>query len=224
MGRKSHKEVISLVCCSDETFDAFEQFVLSWKKGEVPDVHGALGKPQGERDVGEVDRDFSQLSVNRFRPVNGLSDEELRLVWNQLEKGSVGVSRPAKHQGPEDIVTLRDYCKVLKGKHALGKVIRRYWMTRYQEDYKSCQWVELATNYSIPDKWLEEMLKFIPDKPEKEVVAEDVSSSDGEDEDSSKKKKKLKKKSTSADVLPSQIKTQLHKFHYMLVMTLLCST
>ncbi|KAL3691380.1 hypothetical protein R1sor_005031 [Riccia sorocarpa] len=210
MGRKSHKEVISLVCCSDATFDAFEQFVLRWKKGEVPDVHGALGKPQGERDVGEVDRDFSQLSVNRFRPVNGLVDEDLKLVWNQLEKGSVWVSRPAKHQGPDDIVALRDYCKVLKGKCTLGKTIVRYWMTRFKEDYNS--WVQLATDYSISDNWLEEMLKFVLDKPEKEVVAEDVSSSDGDDEDSSKKKKK-KKKSTSVDVLPSQIKTQLYKFH-----------
>ncbi|KAL3680125.1 hypothetical protein R1sor_023081 [Riccia sorocarpa] len=42
---------------------------------------------------------------------------------------------------------------------------------------------------------------------------DDVSSSDGDEEDSSKKKKKPKKKSTSVDVLPSQIKTQLHKFH-----------
>ncbi|KAL3697311.1 hypothetical protein R1sor_011387 [Riccia sorocarpa] len=193
MERKSHKEVISLVCCSDATSDAFEQFVLRWKKGEVPDVHGALGKPKGERDVGEVDRDFSQLSVNRFRPVNGLVDEDLKPVWNQLEKGSVWVSRPAKHQGHDDIVTLRDYCKVLKGKRTWGKTI-------------------LATDYSIPDKWLEEMLKFVPDKPEKEVVTEDVSSSDGDDEDSSKKKKK-KKKSTSVDVIPSQIKTQLYKFH-----------
>ncbi|KAL3678896.1 hypothetical protein R1sor_021852 [Riccia sorocarpa] len=167
MGRKSQKEVISLVCCLDATFDAFEQFVLCWKKGEVPDVHGALGKPQGERDV-------------------------------------------AKHQGPDDIVALRDYYKVLKDKRTLGKTIVRYWMTRFKEDYNS--WVQLATDYSIPDNWLEEMLKFVPHKPEKEVVVEDVSSSDGDDEDSSKKKKK-KKKSTSVDVLPSQIKTQLYKFH-----------
>ncbi|KAL3680739.1 hypothetical protein R1sor_023695 [Riccia sorocarpa] len=167
MGRKSHKEVIFSVCCSDATFDAFEQFVLRWKKGEVPDVYGALGKPKGERDVGEVDHDFSQLSVNRFRPVNGLVDEDLKLVWNQLEKGFVWVSRPAKHQGPDDIVALRDYCKVLKGKRTLAKTIVRYWMTRFKEDYNS--WVQLATDYSIPDKWLEEMLKFVPDKPEKEI-------------------------------------------------------
>ncbi|KAL3686159.1 hypothetical protein R1sor_004181 [Riccia sorocarpa] len=185
-------------------------------RGEIPDVFGALGKPQGERDVGEVLRDFSQLSVNRFRPVNGLPDEDLKLVWSQLAEGSVWVSRPAKYQGPEDVVALKEYCKALKGKDKLGKAIVRYWMTRYQEDFNT--WGELAVSYTISEPWLGEMLKYLPKKlenPEKEVVTEDVSSSDGDEEDSSKKKKKPKKKSTSVDVLPSQIKTQLHKFHYL---------
>ncbi|KAL3691356.1 hypothetical protein R1sor_005007 [Riccia sorocarpa] len=75
MGRKSHKEVISLVRCSDSTFAEFEKFVVSWKKGEVPyvhgtDVHGVVGPVENEKGV-KVDRDFSQLFVNRFRPVNG---------------------------------------------------------------------------------------------------------------------------------------------------------
>ncbi|KAL3699186.1 hypothetical protein R1sor_017208 [Riccia sorocarpa] len=186
MGRKSYKEVISLVCCSDATFTEFENFVVAWERGDIPDVYGALGKPKGERDVGEVLRDFSQLSVNRFRPVNGLPDEDLKLVWSQLAQGSVWVSRPAKYQGPEDIVAIKEYCRRSR----------------------------LAVSYTIPEPWLGEMLKYLPEKPEKEVVTEDVSSSDGDDKDSSKKKKKKpKKKSTSVDVLPSQIKTQLHKFH-----------
>ncbi|KAL3675493.1 hypothetical protein R1sor_025441 [Riccia sorocarpa] len=214
MGRKSYKDVISLVCCSDDTFTKFERFVKAWQRGEIPDVFGALGKPQGERDVGEVLRDFSQLSVNRFRPINGLPDEDLKLVWSQLAEGSVWVSRLAKYQGLEDIVALKEYCKALKGKDKLGKAIVKYWMTRYQEDFNT--WGQLAASYTIPEPWLGEMLKYIPEKPEKpekEVVTDDVSSSDGDEEDSSKKKKKPKKKSTSVDVLPSQIKTQLHKFH-----------
>ncbi|KAL3700621.1 hypothetical protein R1sor_018643 [Riccia sorocarpa] len=54
------------------------------------------------------------------------------------------------------------------------------------------------------------MLKF--DKGDKEVAGEDISSSDAEEDDSSKKKKKPRKK-TSVDVLPSQVKTGLHRFH-----------
>ncbi|KAL3694009.1 hypothetical protein R1sor_007660 [Riccia sorocarpa] len=123
MGRKSYKEVISLVCCSDATFTEFEHFVVAWQRGDIPDVYGAFGKPQGERDVGEVLRDFSQLSMNRFRPVNGLPDEDLKLVWTQLAQGSVWVSRSAKYQGSEDIVALKEYCKALKGKDKLGKSI-----------------------------------------------------------------------------------------------------
>ncbi|KAL3693957.1 hypothetical protein R1sor_007608 [Riccia sorocarpa] len=57
------------------------------------------------------------------------------------------------------------------------------------------------------------MLKFDKgDKGDKEVAGEDVSSSDAEEDDSSKKKKKPRKK-TSVDVLPSQVKTGLHRFH-----------
>ncbi|KAL3694900.1 hypothetical protein R1sor_008551 [Riccia sorocarpa] len=129
MGRKSHKEVIPLVCCSDQTFAAFEKFVVSWKLGKISDVHGALGRPTNEKDV-KVDRDFSQLSVNRFRPVNGLLDKELRLVWTELEKGSVCITKPAKLQGPDDIVTLKDFCKAIKGKRTLGTRIVKYWETR----------------------------------------------------------------------------------------------
>ncbi|KAL3692243.1 hypothetical protein R1sor_005894 [Riccia sorocarpa] len=166
MGRKSYKEFISLVCCSDDIFKEFENFVGAWEKGEIPDVYGALGKPKGERDVGEVLRDFSQLSVNRFRPVNGLPDEDLKLVWSQLAQGSVWVSRPAKYQGLEDIVALKEYCKALKGKDKLGKAIVRYWTTRYQEDFNT--WGQLAVSYTIPEPWLGEMLKYLPEKPEKE--------------------------------------------------------
>ncbi|KAL3684292.1 hypothetical protein R1sor_002314 [Riccia sorocarpa] len=187
MGRKSYKEVISLVCCSDATFTEFENFVIAWEKGDIPDVYGALGKPKGECDVGEVLRDFSQLSV----------------------------SRPAKYQGPEDIVALKEYCKALKGKDKLGKAIVRYWMTRYQEDFNT--WGQLAVSYTIPEPWLGVMLKYLPDKPEKEVVTEDVSSSDGDDEDSSKKKKKPKKKSASVDDIIQYQLTLDEKHDYKLV-------
>ncbi|KAL3682145.1 hypothetical protein R1sor_000167 [Riccia sorocarpa] len=152
MGRKSHKEVISLVCCSDSTFVEFEKFVARWKKGELPDVHGVVGPVENERGV-KVDRDFSQLSVNRFRPVNGLLDSDLRLVWTQLEKGTVWVSRPTKL--PEGLklavhsVSLKDYCKMLKGKRALALRILRYWETRYKEEFDT--WDELATSYTIAD-------------------------------------------------------------------------
>ncbi|KAL3693088.1 hypothetical protein R1sor_006739 [Riccia sorocarpa] len=142
MGRKSHKEVIPLVCCSDQTFATFEKFVVSWKLGKIPNVHGALGRPTNEKDV-KVDRDFSQLSVNRFRLVNGLLDKELRLVWTELEKGSVCITKPAKLQGPDDIVTLKDFCKAIKGKRALGTRIVKNRATiefiteEYAEEIKS---------------------------------------------------------------------------------------
>ncbi|KAL3677887.1 hypothetical protein R1sor_020843 [Riccia sorocarpa] len=179
MRRESHKEVISLVCCSDSTFVQFEKFIARWKKGEVLDVHGVVGPVENERGV-KVDRDFSQLSVNRFRPVNGLLDSDLQLVWTQLEKGTVWVSRPAKL--PEGL--------------------------KYKEEFDT--WDELATSYTIPDTWLEGMLKFDKgDKGDKEVAGEDISS---EEDDSSKKKKKPRKK-TSVDVLPSQVKSGLHRFH-----------
>ncbi|KAL3676561.1 hypothetical protein R1sor_026509 [Riccia sorocarpa] len=60
------------------------------------------------------------------------------------------------------------------------------------------------------------MLKFIPDKPDKETVVEetaieDVSSSD--EEEGSKKKKKPKKKSGFVEPLPSQVVTSLHRIY-----------
>ncbi|KAL3682796.1 hypothetical protein R1sor_000818 [Riccia sorocarpa] len=100
---------------------------------------------------------------------------------------------------------------MLKGKRALALRILRYWETRYKEEFDT--WDELATSYTIPDNWLEGMLKFDKgDKSNKEVAGEDVSSSDAEEDDSSKKKKKPRKK-TSEDVLLSQVKTRLHRFH-----------
>ncbi|KAL3695806.1 hypothetical protein R1sor_009882 [Riccia sorocarpa] len=163
-------------------------------------MHGALGRPTNEKDV-KVDRDFSQLSVNRFRPVNGLLDKELRLVWTELEKDSVCITKPAKLQGPDDIVTLKDFCKAIKGKRALGTRI-----VKYQEEFDL--WDDLARSYNFPEKWLDGMLKFIPDKPDKETAVEetaveDVSSSD--EEEGSKKKKKSKKKSGFVEPLPSQV-------------------
>ncbi|KAL3684450.1 hypothetical protein R1sor_002472 [Riccia sorocarpa] len=100
---------------------------------------------------------------------------------------------------------------MLKGKRALALHILRYWETRYKEEFDT--WDELAISYTIPDNWLEGMLKFDKgDKGDKEVAGENVSSSDAEEDDSSKKKKKPRKK-TSVDVLPSQVKTGLHRFH-----------
>ncbi|KAL3695052.1 hypothetical protein R1sor_008703 [Riccia sorocarpa] len=100
---------------------------------------------------------------------------------------------------------------MLKGKRALALRILRYWETRYKEEFDT--WDELATSYTIPDNWLEDMLKFDKgDKGDKEVAGEDISSSDAEEDDSSKKKKKPRKK-TSVDVLLSQVKTGLHRFH-----------
>ncbi|KAL3697326.1 hypothetical protein R1sor_011402 [Riccia sorocarpa] len=186
MGRKSHKEVVPLVCCSDQTFAAFEKFVVSWKLGKIPDVHGALGRPTNEKDV-KVDRDFSQLSVNRFRPVNGLLDKELRLVWTELEKGSVCITKPAKLQ---------------------------VQTTSYKEDFEL--WDDLARSYNYPEKWLDRMLKFIPDKPDRETVVEETAVEDvslSDEEEGSKKKKKPKKKSGFVEPLPSRVVTSLHRIY-----------
>ncbi|KAL3696086.1 hypothetical protein R1sor_010162 [Riccia sorocarpa] len=169
-----------------------------------------MGRPTNEKDV-KVDRDFSQLFVNRFRPVNGLLDKDLRLVWSELEKGTVWITKPAKHQGRDDIVTLKDFCKVIKEKRTLGNRIVKYWQTRYKEDFDL--WEDLAKSYNFPKKWLDGMLKFILDKPDREsaveeTAVEDVSSFD--EEEGSKKKKKSKKKSGFVEPLPSQVVTALH--------------
>ncbi|KAL3675874.1 hypothetical protein R1sor_025822 [Riccia sorocarpa] len=173
MGRKPYKEVIPLVCCSVETYAAFEKFVKRWKQGTIRDVHGNIGRSKDPRTGQDADRDFSQLSVNRFRSINGLSDEDLKLAWTVLEEGKVWVSKPAS----------------------------------YKEQHGS--WDHLARANSIPDKWLEKMLKFLPEKDEKEAVLEELSSSD--EEESNKNKKKFKKKTVG--VLPSQITTAIHRIY-----------
>ncbi|KAL3682339.1 hypothetical protein R1sor_000361 [Riccia sorocarpa] len=172
MGRRSYKEVIPLVCCSDETYAAFEKFVKRWKEGKIPDVHGTIG-PSKDPQTGLVcDRDVSQLSVIRFRPINGLSDSDLKLAWTVLEEGKVWITKPAS----------------------------------YKEQHGT--WGLLARAYSISDEWLERMLKFIPEKGDKEAVLEEASSSE---EESNKNKKKSKKK--TVEVLPSQITTAIHRLY-----------
>ncbi|KAL3698646.1 hypothetical protein R1sor_012722 [Riccia sorocarpa] len=206
MGRRSYKEVIPLVCCSDETYDAFEKFVKRWKEGKIPDVHGTIGPLKDPRTGVVCDRDVFQLSVNRFRPINGLSDEDLKLAWTVLEEGKVWVTKPARYQGPEDVVSLKDFYKVLKATRDLEKRILKYCNTSYKEQHGS--WGHLARAYSISEKWLERMLKFIPEKGDKETVLEEASSSE---EESNKNKKKAKKK--TVEVLPSQITTAIHRIY-----------
>ncbi|KAL3692544.1 hypothetical protein R1sor_006195 [Riccia sorocarpa] len=172
MGRRFHKEVIPLVCCSDETYAAFEKFVKRWKEGKIPDVQGTIGPSKDPRTGLVCDRDVSQLSVNRFRPINGLSDSDLKLAWTVLEEGKVWVTKPAS----------------------------------YKEQHET--WGLLARAYSISDEWLERMLKFIPEKGDKEAVLDEASSSE---EESNKNKKKSKKK--TVEVLPSQITTAIHRLY-----------
>ncbi|KAL3699116.1 hypothetical protein R1sor_017138 [Riccia sorocarpa] len=154
--------LIPLVCCSDETYAAFEKFVKRWKEGKILDVHGTIGPSKDPRTGLVCDRDVSQLSINRFRPINGLSDEDLKLAWTVLEEG--------------------------KEQHG--------------------SWGHLAQAYSISEQWLEMMLKFIPEKGDKEAVLEKASSSS---EESNKNKKKAKKK--TVEVLPSQITTAIHRLY-----------
>ncbi|KAL3678766.1 hypothetical protein R1sor_021722 [Riccia sorocarpa] len=206
MGRRSYKEVIPLVCCSDETYAAFEKFVKRWKEGKIPDVQGTIGPSKDPRTGLVCDGDVSQLSVNRFRPINGLSDSDLKLAWTVLEEGKVWVTKPARYQGPEDVVSLKDFCKLLKATRDLEKRILKYWNTSYKEQHKT--WGLLARAYSISDEWLERMLKFIPEKGDNEAVLEEASSSK---EESNKNKKKSKKK--TVEVLSSQITTAIHRLY-----------
>ncbi|KAL3694944.1 hypothetical protein R1sor_008595 [Riccia sorocarpa] len=172
MGRRSYKEVIPLVWCSDETYTVFEKFVKRWKEEKIPDVHGTIGPSKDPRTGLVCDRDVSQLSVNRFRPINGLSDSDLKLAWTVLEEGKVWFTKPAS----------------------------------YKEQHGS--WDHLARAYSIFEKWLKRMLKFIPEKGDKEAVLEEASSSE---EESNKNKKKAKKK--TVEVLPSHITTGIHRIY-----------
>ncbi|KAL3684905.1 hypothetical protein R1sor_002927 [Riccia sorocarpa] len=207
MGHKSHKEVITLVCCSDETFAAFEKFVKKSELGKILDVQGNTNLVHNDKGV-EQKRDFSQLSVNRFMPVNGLNDEDMRLVWNQLETGNVWVAKPSKYQGTDTIVSLRDFCKALKAKRSLATRIVKYWQGRYREIYDT--WDELTAEYPFPPNWLDNMIKWVPEKADKEMPADEASSSDLEDDDGNRRKRKSKKKVYVVEPLPSQVVTALH--------------
>ncbi|KAL3696009.1 hypothetical protein R1sor_010085 [Riccia sorocarpa] len=57
------------------------------------------------------------------------------------------------------------------------------------------------------------MLKFIPEKSEKDEGVKDDKSSNVEEEDGSRKKKKMKKKSTGFDPLPSQVVAAIHNVY-----------
>ncbi|KAL3691303.1 hypothetical protein R1sor_004954 [Riccia sorocarpa] len=179
--------------------------------GLIPDVQGNTGCPHNDKGI-EFDRDYSQLSLNRFRLVNGLSDEELKQVWTLLESGDVWVAKPAKYQGSEAVVSLKDYCKKLKAICSLGKHVVKFWPSRYREVYD--KWSDLEKAYNFPDKWLESMFKYIPEKADKEVAADEASSSDVETDDgNTRRRKKGKKKSFVADPLPSQIASAIHRVY-----------
>ncbi|KAL3686532.1 hypothetical protein R1sor_009106 [Riccia sorocarpa] len=142
MGRKSHKEVIALVCCSDETFAPFEKFVKKWELGKIPDVH-------------------------------------------------------------ELCLAMRRSARALLSDASLSE--------RYREVYDN--WDELAAEYPFPPKWLDCMIKWVPDKAEKEMPADEASSSDLEDEDGTRRMRKTKKKSYFIEPLPSQVVTAVHRVY-----------
>ncbi|KAL3693147.1 hypothetical protein R1sor_006798 [Riccia sorocarpa] len=74
------------------------------------------------------------------------------------------------------------------------------------------KWSDLEKAYNFPDKWLESMLKYIPEKADKEVAADEASSSDVETDDgNTRRRKKRKKKTYVADPLPSQIASAIHR-------------
>ncbi|KAL3696696.1 hypothetical protein R1sor_010772 [Riccia sorocarpa] len=124
--------------------------------------------------------------------------------------GAVWVAKLAKHQGSEAVVSLKDYCKKLKATSSLGRRIVKYWPSRYREVYD--KWSDLEKDYNFPDKWLESMLKYIPEKADKEVAADEASSSDVEtDYGNTRRRKKGKKKTYVADPLPSQIASAIHR-------------
>ncbi|KAL3679880.1 hypothetical protein R1sor_022836 [Riccia sorocarpa] len=210
--RTADVDVVEVAAPQHDTFDqfTFEKFVKKWELGKIPDVHGNTSLVPNDKGV-EQHRDFSQLSVNRFRPVNGLNDEDLRLVWNQLETGNVWVAKPAKYQGTDAVVSLRDFCKALKAKRSLALRIVKYWQTRYREVYDN--WDELAAEYPFPPNWLDGMIKWVPDKAEKEMPADEASSSDLEDEDGVRRRRRTKKKSYFVEPLPSQVVTAVHRLY-----------
>ncbi|KAL3697989.1 hypothetical protein R1sor_012065 [Riccia sorocarpa] len=127
-------------------------------------------------------------------------------------RGAVWVAKPAKYQGSEAVVSLKDYCKKLKAICSLGKRVVKYWRSRYREVYD--KWSDLEKAYNFPDKWLEIMLKYIPEKADKEVAADEASSSDVETDDgNTMRRKKGKKKSFVADPFPSQIASAIHRVY-----------
>ncbi|KAL3690544.1 hypothetical protein R1sor_016853 [Riccia sorocarpa] len=88
----------------------------------------------------------------------------------------------------------------------------------YNEEFDL--WDDLARSYNFPEKWLDGMLKFIPDKPDRETAieaVEDICSSAEEEgsssSTSSSKKKKSKKKSSFTAPLPFQVVTALHRVY-----------
>ncbi|KAL3694182.1 hypothetical protein R1sor_007833 [Riccia sorocarpa] len=101
---------------------------------DADEVFEWLTKFEKERRSGKRKTNTPRTSNNkkkpRFKPINGLSDEDLKLAWTVLEEGKVWVSKPAKYQGPEDVVSLRDFCKILKATRDLEKRIVKYWNTR----------------------------------------------------------------------------------------------
>ncbi|KAL3699355.1 hypothetical protein R1sor_017377 [Riccia sorocarpa] len=65
----------------------------------------------------------------------------------------------------------------------------------------------------VPPNWLDGMIKWVPEKVDKEMPANEASSSDLEDDDGNRRKRKSKKKMYVVEPLPSQVVTALHRVY-----------
>ncbi|KAL3694799.1 hypothetical protein R1sor_008450 [Riccia sorocarpa] len=115
---------------ADDVFEWLTKFEEEKKGGKrkttTPRTGNNKKKPRPVEAVPEEPFD----PMTKFRPINGLSDSDLKLAWTVLEEGKVWVTKLAKYQGPEDVVSLEDFCKVLKATRDLEKIILKYWNTR----------------------------------------------------------------------------------------------
>ncbi|KAL3695087.1 hypothetical protein R1sor_008738 [Riccia sorocarpa] len=120
MGRRSYKEVMTLVCCSDETYAVFEKFVKRWKEGKIPDVHGTIGPSKDPRtdleqhgSWGEASSSDEESNKNKKKAKKKTVEvlpSQITTAIHRLYTAKHGIAAPSR-QEPLHILHLPSVCQ-----------------------------------------------------------------------------------------------------------------
>lgn len=150
MRKADPKDIYPLLFSPDVIWKKWMNILENWSSGKLMNSRG---------EITNQSTDLRAINANLLRPLQGLTNEELDLLLENILSGSVVFQKADNVVFSSQVLTLSASCKTIKNRRYMSKAIEDYLSDEYGI---SSGWKDISSRFDFTDVYLDDLCNQCP--------------------------------------------------------------